>query len=703
MSKTLIIAEKPNVAAEIASALEVPKANGCFENAELVISNCIGHLLEIVMPEKDVSLPILPNELKLEPKEETKRQYDFLVKQMHRADVNVIVNACDADREGESIFRRVYDSIACTKPVQRMWIQSTTKDGYVSAFANRKSGSEFNNLYAAAKSRAEADWLFGINGSRIVKSAVGRVQTPTLAMVVDAYHANKNFKPKDYWEISAEFGLKNGKYESKLLDKEGNIARFMNEQEAQTVLNQIKRYRDFTVIDELKPSLKNAPYLFDSAELQKVANQQFKYSADKTLKIMQNLYQHYKVMTYPRSDYNALPEDYLPTISNTILALGHLEEYASIVSNMQNSDLIVQNKRIFDNKRIDSHYAIVPTGLIKVDGKEISLSDLTPSQLKTVLPLEEYNILNLIVLRTLAAFYPAAEYSVTTRTTCADGYVFRVSGRILTVLGWLAVYGSVEQEQDKLKENAIELPVLLENEQATVLEMNLDKRQTKAPSLLTESSLLQAMKTAGKEIEDEELASLMREIKGIGTSATRAPTIAKLKEAYVFLEKNYLIPSEKGIKVIEYIRENYPSLADPIVTAEWEHILQKIEHGHHQREDFMCEIRRTVTEFVEKMKQKPLLTKASFAESEWDCPCCKAAKLNDYPKSLTCASCGFILWKQISSKKLSDTAIKKLLKLGKSDLIKGFISKSGKPFDAFLLIDKESKKVVFEFPKRAGK
>lgn len=792
MSKTLIIAEKPSVAAEIAAALGVPKSKNIYENDKLIISNCFGHLLKISVPEwkeRNRPLPVIPDSFPVEPISGKEPQCDLLANLMNRADVSTIVNACDADREGESIFRRIFDYVGCGKPVKRMWIQSTTKQGYIQAFHNMKDGTAFHHLYDAAQSRSEADWLLGMNGSRVLNYQVGRVMLPTLAMVVDSYLANKNFKSSDYWEIGAEFKVQSGSYEARLLE-DGKIAKFDNKEAAQAALKLAQSHSSFSVEDESKTSFTNAPYLFDSAELQKAANRKFKYGADKTFSIMQSLYEKHKVMTYPRSDYNALPEDYLETISTTISHLSSLNEYQGIVSNMEQNNLITQNKRVFDNSRIDSHFAIVPTGFIKNEGKEIPISELNGAELKSILSTEEYNVFNLIVLRTLAAFYPAAEYAVTTRMTQSGDSIFKSTGKVLMKQGWLFVYGGLEAIDEKpTEEKVINLPKIEVGELATANQVTIHDLKTTAPPLMTESSLLQAMQTAGRNIEDKELSNLMKEIKGIGTSATRSEIIEKLKtvgkeQPYLSLEKNRLIPSEEAIHLIKHIRNIYPQIANPIITAEWEFQLLKVQNGEQSRNHFMNEIKSFVKECIHSlqehslqiaetlclcpsckqrelkgrhfdwfcencsfclkkqiakrvMKKDELLQLAtegktnilqgfisknekSFScalklvlqeesgqlETVFDfepvktmvCPCCKEHDLINRPKSLNC-ECGFILWKTVGEKTLSDKVIEALLTKGKTGKISGFKNKSGKEFSSELLIDYENKKVIYSFMK----
>ena len=503
MSKTLIIAEKPNMAKEIAAALGVPRSKNYYENNELIVSNCIGHLVDLYVPElenKNVPLPIIPRPFQLKAKENTQQQYDLLEHLLNRSDVSVVVNACDAEREGESIFYRVYELSGCLKPVKRMWITSTTKNGYVSAWQNLKDGAEVHNLHMAAKSRAEADWLLGINGSRALFHAVGRVMTPTLAMVVDAYQANKNFKPQDYWEIHGNFTASGGEFTAKLLDKNNKIAKFDDFNQAKAALMNTQQITDFTVKDNFTISKKSAPYLFSATALQKQANKQFKFSADKTLQIMQNLYQDYKCLTYPRSDFDALPEDFLPTMTATLNGLGALKEYQDIILNMKNQNLIVQNPRVFDNRRIDSHYAIVPTGFIVKNGVETHLSQLSDFELKQILPADEYAIFNMVALRTMAAFFPPAEYAVTTRTAQSGDVVFQTTGKVLKVWGWLSVYGGMDEDEEK----GFRLPEIQNGESTSSQSIDLKSLKTQAPKLLNDSSLLTAMETAGRKLDDAE-------------------------------------------------------------------------------------------------------------------------------------------------------------------------------------------------------
>lgn len=692
------------MAKEIAAALGIPRGKGCYQSEHIIVSNCIGHLLEYNIPEAadySLPLPLIPREFILKPKEETKQQYDFVVGLMNRADVSVIVNACDAEREGENIFYRVYESAGCLKPVKRMWILSTTKEGYLEAWHNLKDGADFYDLYLSAKSRAEADWLLGINGSRAIYNNMGRVMTPTLAMVVDAYHANRNFIPQDYWEVHGNFVVSGGDFNAKLLNKENKVCKFDDLESAKSALVNISQTTDFTVHDDFSLSNKSAPRLFSATELQKQANKQLKFSAEKTLSVMQSLYQDYKCLTYPRSDFDALPEDFLPTITQTLDGLGCLREYRHTIRLMNQANLIVQNPRVFDNGRIDSHYAVVPTGFIKKDGVELPLSQLSEADLSSILPPDEYAVFNMVALRTMAAFFPPAQYAVTTRTAVSGSHVFQTTGKVLKQQGWLAVYGG-QHEAEEATDTA--LPDIHNGERTLSHNIALKALKTQAPKLLSDAALLTAMENAGRKIDDEQLSGIMKATGGLGTAATRPAIIAKLKEAkkgklpYVAVENNRLVPTERAVQVINHLRQHYPDAVNPVLTAEWESKLAQMAKGQYPRERFMAEIESTVFGLVSIMQaNKPVPANTrSESSSSLPCPCCDAA-LTLMPKSYTCRQCGLTVWKTIAGKALSEAEIKSLLEKGTTGEIKGFVSKSGKPFNAKLMINREAKKVEFQF------
>ncbi|HGK6005306.1 TPA: DNA topoisomerase [Neisseria meningitidis] len=708
MSKTLIIAEKPDMAKSIAAALGIPKAKGCYENDRFIVSNCIGHLIELDVPEwrdKNASLPVIPQTFSMKIKETTAQHYQFLRGLLHRADVSMLVNACDADRAGEHIFRLVYQHSGCLKPVKRMWIQSTTQQGLRQAFENLKNGADYDHLAAAEQCRAEADWLLGMNGSRSLGNQFGRVMTPTLAMVVDAYLANQNFKTENYWEVSAQFQIAAETYSAKLLDDNDKIAHFTDADSAQAACNRVSPQNQFAVNDAVEITLSHAPYLFDANELQKAANQKLGFSADKTLSIMQSLYEKHKVLTYPRSDFNALPDDYLPTLTATITGLGSLTEYGNIVHEMQTQNWIQHNPRVFDDKRMGSHYAIVPTGFIATANGEHALSDCAPDVLKNTLSADEYAVFHLVVLRTLAALYPAAEYGVTTRTTVSGSLKFRTTGRVLLKQGWLSVYGGVDDYHDEPSEK---LPPLSSDEMAQLDTISSKKLTTKAPPLMTESRLIQAMKTAGRDLGDKHLADLMKEIKGIGTSATRAPTIKKLKEptaqgdtAYLSLDKNKLIPSQRALDAIAHIRRFFPGTADPILTAEWEDKLHQIEHGQFPPNQFRTEIHQFVRDFVTTVL--PHRPSHHSTETLCACPNCDSGSLKEQKFSWNC-ECGFKISKEQRGRAMSADELRQLISTGQTNVLQNFVSKEkGTKYAAMLKLERDdsgSLKIAVAFPER---
>ncbi|CAM5186573.1 DNA topoisomerase III [Oligella ureolytica] len=478
--KTLIIAEKPSVARDIAAALGLSG----MESNEIVISHCIGHLVRLNVPEAVPSapLPIIPNEFKLVVIDKVKEQYKKLETLMKRNDISTIVNACDAGREGELIFRLVYNKANCKKPIERMWLQSMTKQAIQTAWQSRQSGNKYDALYDAAISRSEADWLYGINGSRSVKSAIGRVMTPTLAMITNRFLDNKNFVPKTFYQIIGTFKVKNGTYEGKMQANEDVDLKLDNKADAEAIIAAFADCEVQSVDEVTTPQRKLPPMLFHLTSLQQVANKQYGLSASETLQIAQALYEKHKVITYPRTDADALPTDYVDTVKTTLSQLSKITTHAKtpITENWING-----NSRVFNDAKISDHFAIVPTGTIP--------NELTQN---------EQIIYDLIVKRFIAVFYPAAEYLQTVRhTTLREGF-FKSTGRILKSSGWLAVYGGTDEEED----NEPKLPLLMENEKPVKESIRIHEGQTKPPALFTEATLLKAMEMAGKEIDDEDLS-----------------------------------------------------------------------------------------------------------------------------------------------------------------------------------------------------
>lgn len=718
--KKLILAEKPSVAAEIAAALNVPEKGRIYENDEYVVSNFIGHVADIHSSEfdiKDAPLPILPEHFNLLISEGKKDQFHIIKSLLARKDIGTVYNACDADREGESIFMRVYTMTKCRLPVKRMWIMATNTEAYRKAFRDAKDGRQYLPLFHAAMGRAESDMVWGYNGSSALKTAFGRVQTPTLGMVCNAYEKNVNFIPTDYFEIIGTFGIKMGNFEAKLLDEDGNILRCEKEADAVNLISSLEGKHPDRIEDEVKEENKNAPNLFDMNTLLREAAKKYKYKAEKTTALMQDLYEKLGAITYPRTDYDALHEDQ-KTQDETfemIRKFAGMDSYRKIVSLLEKHNLLVFNKRVFDESRTSGHYAVVPTGMIKTGKGEKSIDKLSESELKNCMTQEQWNIYNLIILRTIAAFCPPAKYHVTVRKVFLSNKIFRSSDKILVRQGWFAVYGK-EVSDDKDKKQEAMLPALETGETGITVALDKKAGKTTAPPLLTEDTLLRMMETAGRMIEDEELSKSIKD-KGLGTSATRTAIITGLqkdaksgRKAYVNDTKKGLVPSAIGMALYQHLKKHYPRSIDPVITGEWEYFLKQVEDGRRNKEDFMAGIYEEVTKFCHIMAECPMPKVHELAETLCTCPACTTGELVERKFTYTCnnASCGFKLWKEAGGKKLSKTILQKLCKNGKSDVIEGFTSKSGKTFSAALkLVDNENAegglKMTYDFPEQTSK
>ena len=700
MSKTLIIAEKPSVAKDIAAALGVARSGDHYEITDCIVSYCVGHLVEVDVPEASdrTIVPILPAKFGLKPIERTKDQFKKVKALMNRPDVSMVINACDAGREGEAIFRLTYELAGCNKPMERMWLQTMTKGGIIAAWKNREPGSKYEGMADAARSRMEADWLYGINGSRVLYSQAGRVMTPTLALVVRAYLANTQFQSSNFWEVHGTFKTAAGDYLSKWIpnkddaDEAGESSKFTDKTKADSLTAKCKGIAPSSVIDTTKPISNASPSLYDLTTLQRDANRIFKFSAAKTLTIAQALYETHKVTSYPRTDSSHLPEDYVGKCQQVVTLLGAgfaaLKPHADRITS---SGWVKPNKRIFDNSRISDHFAIIPTGAI-------------PKSLSS----DEQKIYDHICKRFLAVFHPNAEFSQTTRITVVNGESFRASGKVLVSSGWREVYGNPPDNKDPA------LCAYITGEAVSNVSIITKTCLTKAPALLTEATLLKAMETAGKSLDDKALSDAMKE-KGIGTPATRAATIEKLKdtkgkggsvkEPFMKVDKNFIIPTTKGLAIIGHLEAHYPRLTSATLTGEWEHRLALMEKNQADRTSFMGDIRSEVVRMVDTLKASPPAkrdyatnTPAPGAKKIGACPVCKGDVL-DLDMKIGC-TCGFSIWKTVAGKKLGLKEQKALLEHGRTDLIAGFTSKAGKKFNAILVLDKAAGKVNFEFTDR---
>jgi DNA topoisomerase III len=705
MSKKLIIAEKPSVAADIARAVGgFTRKSDYYESDHYVLSSAVGHLLELALPEQyDVKkgkwsfsrLPVIPPHFTLAPIEKSENRLNLLLRLMKRKDVGGLINACDAGREGELIFRYLVQHARLKKPIERLWLQSMTQQSIREGFVRLRSDKELLPLADAAKSRSEADWLVGINGTRAMTAfnskeggfyltTVGRVQTPTLAILVDREDKIRAFTPRDYWEVHARFGAQAGEYPGRWFDpafKKNDDAERKPERlwEANAAAKIVAACRGKKGIatEESKPSTQLSPLLFDLTSLQREANGRFGFPARMTLSLAQSLYERHKVLTYPRTDSRALPEDYLPTVKETLKELAGTTAYSSFARQITKQGWVRPNKRIFDNTKISDHFAIIPT-----------LE--TPKHLTEA----EQKLYDMVVRRFLAVFYPAAEYLQTTRITKVAEQHFKTEGRVLQNAGWLTVYGRAVGEDEKT------LPAIKDGEQVSVIEVAEQANQTKPPPRYTEATLLSAMEGAGKLLEDDELRAAM-EAKGLGTPATRAAIIEGLiREEYVHREGRDLVPTPKAFSLLFALHMlHIVELASPELTGEWEHKLKLIEQGKMTREEFMKQISELVRKVVGIIKTGEI-PDVVYATVSAPCPKCGGVVQENYRK-FQCQKCDFSIWKVTSGREWSPDEIAELITKRVIGPLTGFRSRQGKPFAALLRLT-DDLRVEFDFGQASG-
>ena len=733
MSKTIIIAEKPSVAQDIVRALtpvagKFEKHADHFESDTYVVTSAVGHLVEIKAPEEyDVkrgkwsfaNLPVVPPHFDLAPIDKAKARLSAVVKLVKRKDVTALINACDAGREGELIFRLIVqyaqnsEKKPTIKPIQRLWLQSMTPQAIRDGFQKLRSETQMQGLADAARSRSEADWLVGINGTRAMTAfnsrdggffltTVGRVQTPTLSIVVEREEKIRKHVSRPYWEVKATFDAVAGQYEGKWFDtkwkKDANDAearadRLWNATDAEAIAAAV-RNQPARVVDEAKPSTQASPLLYDLTTLQREANSRFGFSAKTTLSLAQALYEKHKVLTYPRTDSRALPEDYLPTVKQTFTMLadeelpGPLRELSMHARKGLNEGYVKPTKRVFDNTKVSDHFAIIPT----LQAPK-SLTDI------------EAKLYDLVVKRFLAVFYPSAEFMVTTRhSTVQHGgqdYVFQTNGKVLVNAGWLAVYGKEAQDDDA------NLVAVAKDEQVRVEDVAVTALKTKPPARYTEATLLSAMEGAGKLIEDEELRDAMKE-KGLGTPATRAQTIEGLiAEKYMLRDGRELVPTAKAFQLMTLLRGlAIEDLTRPDLTGNWEYQLSEMEHGRLSRDAFMGEIAKMAERIVKKAKEYDRDTiPGDYATLATPCPNCGGVVKENY-RRFACTGaagmeegCGFSITKIPAGRAFETAEAEALVRDKKIGPLEGFRSKAGWPFTAEikLAFDDEIKNWKLEF------
>jgi DNA topoisomerase-3 len=738
-SKTLVIAEKPSVAQDIVRALtpvagKFDKHDEHFENEGYLVTSAVGHLVEIHAPEEfDVKrgkwsfahLPVIPPWFDLKPVDKTKSRLNAVVRLAKRKDVTALVNACDAGREGELIFRLIEQyafgtdgpgggkKAHASKPVRRLWLQSMTPQAIREGFEKLRSDKQMEGLAHAARSRSEADWLVGINGTRAMTAfnsrdggffltTVGRVQTPTLAIVVEREEQIRKFVSRDYWEVHAGFLAEAGEYPGKWFDPrwkkdpedaEKKADRLWSLKEAQAIADAV-RGKAATVTEESKPTTQASPGLFDLTSLQREANGRFGYSAKTTLALAQSLYERHKALTYPRTDSRHLPQDYVKVVHDTMgmLATSGMRHLAPFARQAIDEQYVKPIKRVFDDSKVSDHFAIIPT-----------------LQAPSGLSEAEQKLYDLVVRRFLAVFFPSAEYMVTTRITQAVGHHFKTEGKVLVKPGWLAIYGKEAADQDpdaKEGDKGQNLVPVKPGEMVRTESVEARGLKTRPPARYSEATLLGAMEGAGKFVEDDELREAMAE-KGLGTPATRAAIIEGLiNEKYMLREGREMLPTAKAFQLMTLLRGlGVEELTKPELTGEWEYKLAQMEHGRLSRDAFMREIAEMTRHIVRKAKEYDRDTvPGDYATLATPCPNCGGVVQETY-RRYNCVGkkgqepCGFSFTKIPAGRPFELEEVEAFLRDKRIGPLQGFRSKAGWPFTAELALvyDEAEKNWKLEF------
>jgi DNA topoisomerase III len=602
-------------------------------------------------------------------------------KLMQDSSVTEVVNACDAGREGELIFAYLYGLSGCKKPVRRLWISSLTPEAIREGFDALRDGSSMRPLEDAARSRGEADWIVGMNATRAYSVrfgrpgnvlSVGRVQTPTLRLLVDREKEIEDFKPEKFWTVHARFAREDVTYDGVWFKNKQN--RLKEKEAAEEIAAKVRGGTGTVKKADKKTASEKPPLLYDLTELQRNANARFGFTAERTLRVAQALYEEKKLITYPRTSSRYLSRDMVGGLKKRVEAAGALPELAPFAEKLLGLSRLPISKRIVDDAKVTDHHAIVPTGK-KPSGE---------------LPPDEAKVYDLVARRFLAVFFPAARFENTTVVTEVRNETFLSKGRVVLEAGWRALYpdgvgGKKEKEPPVL-------PPIQVGQEWRVAKVGVKEGETKPPPRYSESALLGAMETAGKFVEDEELRQAMKE-SGLGTPATRAAIIERLiKVGYVEREKKVLVPTSKGRALISLLGES--ALSSPELTGQWERRLAEMERGAEKRPDFMADIGSFITSLVEgvrSMEGERLASPSRSREPLGACPKC-GSPVVETKKAYSCSAwktsgCDFAIWKQISGKRLSEVQAKQLLARGRTAQLKGFRSKVGKPYSAALKLD----------------
>ncbi len=717
MAKTLVIAEKPSVGRDLARVLPgaFEKHEGYLEGPEHIVTWAVGHLVQLADPDeygerfkkwRMADLPIVPDRFKLVVRDErSRRQMNVIKRLLDRDDSDLVINACDAGREGELIFAYLYEKSGSQKPVKRLWLNSMTQQAIKEAFARLRPGQELHSLEAAARSRSEADWIVGMNATRAatirLRSAfdgavsLGRVQTPTLAILAQREEEIRAFKPEPYWIIDATFDPVSEpggrRYEGRF--HKGANPRLKAAEEASKIVAACSEQTGEITKLEKSERRERAPLLYDLTSLQSDASSRYGFTLRRTLAAAQRLYEEHAALTYPRTSSRFLTSD----------MVGQLKPIARLVGGVSRSDYgaaadyvtgldVLPLGRVINDARVSDHHAIIPTLAERHPVEKFSDDDR--------------KVYDLVVRRYLAVFHPDAVVENTRVETTVREHVFRTRGKRILVPGWRSAYGETadtDEGRDDDEGREQQLPKLEQGEGAAVIEVGSEEKETKPPRRYTDGSLVRTMETAGKLVDDEELREAMKE-SGIGTPATRAAIIERLIQVgYVERDGRALTVTEKGLNVVRLLGEH--ALTSPDLTGEWEHRLAKIEAGADSRKAFMGDIVKftesTVGQLDERLKGVRI-PRATLGP----CPVC-GREIVENRRGYSCWSredpgCGFVIWKGKASKQLPVSVARELIKTGRTDkAVSGFRGRSGRSFRARLALQQDEEgrwRVEFDEP-----
>jgi DNA topoisomerase III len=711
MGKTLVIAEKPSVGRDLTRALPgaFQKHEGYLESDSHVVTWAVGHLVQLAEPDeydpkfkkwRMADLPIVPEQFRLVVRDErSKKQFGVISKLLRRDDVDIVVNACDAGREGELIFAWTYEKANAHKSVERLWLSSMTSAAIKQAFGALRPASEFARLEEAARSRSEADWIVGMNSTRAATIrlrssfdgavSLGRVQTPTRAILARREEEIRAFVPEPYWLVDAAFepsaGESGRRYHGRY--HAGAQPRLKTAEEAEVIVAAVRDQPGEITKLETSTKKERAPLLYDLTSLQRDANTRYGFSARRTLAAAQRLYEDHKALTYPRTNSRFLPSDMVSELKPTAALVGSQREYARAAAYVTSLDVLPLG-RVVNDAKVTDHHAIIPTNS---DHQIDRMSD------------DDRRVYDMVVRRFLAVFHPDAVFENTRLETTVASHVFRTRGRVLVVPGWRGVYGEGLTDgtaADDDEGGDQQLPKLAQGEDVRTLEVESLEKETKPPRRYSDASLLGAMETAGKLVDDDELREAMKD-SGIGTPATRAAIIERLIDVgYVEREGRSLVATEKGTNVIKFLGEH--ALTSPSMTGDWEHRLGRIEEGEESRERFMHDIaefaRETVGVLDAKLKEVRI-PRANLGP----CPVC-GRDIVENRKGFSCWSredpgCGFVIWKSKAGKTLPVAVARELIATGRTEKpVTGFKGRSGRSFRAKLaLMQTEDGKWRVEF------